>query len=98
MDCVFNILDKETCIIYAAVFKPELVVKYFKRVIKVPDEDLNEFAPNIVQLSNNNYLCSSKSFTSTLQREGFKAEYIDFSEKMKCNGSLGCCVLPLYRS
>lgn len=98
LDCAFNILDNETCIVSTAVYKPELVAKYFKKVIKVSDEDLNELALNIVQLGNNNYLCGSENFTNTLKREGFNAEYIDFSEIMKCNGSLGCCALPLNRS
>lgn len=98
LDCAFNILNEETCIISSSVYDTEMVAKYFKKVIKIPDEDLSDLAPNIVQLDRRSYLCSSKNFKKILQSHGFNAIYIDFSEFIKCNGGLGCCVLPLLRT
>lgn len=97
LDCVFNILDEETCIISSGVFEPEKVSKHFSKHIWVPDEDMKDLASNIVQLGKNDYLCSSENFTGILNSNGFNTHYIDFSEIIKCNGSLGCCVLPLSR-
>lgn len=98
LDCVFNILNSETCIVTSAIQQREIVVKYFKKVIEVPDEDLYDLAPNIIQLGNNNFLCSSKNFTNILISQGFSAIYIEFSEFTRCNGSLGCCAFPTLRT
>ncbi|OEH86898.1 hypothetical protein BHU72_01150 [Desulfuribacillus stibiiarsenatis] len=98
LDCVFNVLDEDTCIITSGVYNPEEVTKYFKKVIKVTDEDAKDLATNIVQISKDTHLCSSENFSRILQSHGYQVTYIDFSEIIKCNGSLGCCVLPMQRA
>lgn len=97
LDCTFNIMDRDTCIVSSSLYKPESVTRHFRKVIQINDEALGELAPNIVQLGNNRYLCSSKSFSGILQENGYDAMYLDFSEFIKCSGGLGCCVLPLLR-
>jgi len=97
LDCTFNIMDRDTCIISSSVKNPESVSGHFKKVIQIPDENLGELAPNIVQLGNNKHLCSSRNFCSILQDNGYDAIYLDYSEFIKCSGGLGCCVLPLLR-
>jgi N-dimethylarginine dimethylaminohydrolase len=97
LDCVCNILNENTCIASKDIYNPETFTKYFSKVIWVPDEDLKDLAPNIVRLDKDKCLSSSKHFTNVLKENGFDTIYIDFSEIIKCNGSIGCCVLPLYR-
>lgn len=98
LDCVFNVLDENTCIITGDVFEPENVTRHFSKVIQIPDEDSNLLASNVVQLGNKKILCSNSNFSNILNTNGYNSVFIDFSEIMKCNGSLGCCVFPIYRN
>lgn len=97
LDCVFNILDKDTCIISPDVYNPQEIIKYFSKVIDVPIENSPSLPTNIITLGNNLVLCSSKEFTDTLQHHGYNSIFIEFSEIIKDKGSLGCCMLPLQR-
>ena len=98
IDCTFNILDKETCIISKDVFYPKDLLKYFPNVIEVPDIEQHALAPNIIHLGNNVVLCSSKAFSEILKAHGYNSIFIDFSEIIKASGSIGCCLMPLLRT
>jgi len=97
LDCVFNIVSNETCIISTDVFNPESILKHFSNALQVPIEEQDSLATNIIQLGNNIILCSSKIFSTTLQDYGYNSIFIDFSEIIKASGSLGCCLMPLLR-
>lgn len=97
LDCVFDILGKDTCIISEDVFNPQDVVKYFSKVIEAPRAELDSLAINIVSLDNNTLLCSSESFTYSLQKQGYNSIFINFSEIIKASGSLNCCIFPINR-
>lgn len=97
LDCVFDILGKNTCIISEDIFNPQDVVKYFSKIIEAPRAESDSLAINIISLDNNTLLCSSESFTYSLQKEGYNSIFINFSEIIKASGSLNCCVLPINR-
>jgi len=97
LDCVFNILDKDTCIISPELFNPQDVIKYFLKVIELPRDDLDSLPSNIITPGNNLVLCSSKKFCDKLSQEGYNSIFIEFTEIIKEKGSLGCCMLPLQR-
>ena len=98
LDCVFNILDANTCILSKDTYNRQDLSKHFSRVLEPTDEELKSLAPNIITIDHKDILCSSKSFTEVLKRNGYNAIYIDFSEIIKDGGSLGCCMLPLIRA
>lgn len=97
LDCVFNILDNDTCILSDYVYNPEVITLHFSNVIKVGKDDTDSLAPNIINIGSNNILCCNENLTNTLISHGYNASYIDFSEIVKAKGSLGCCILELLR-
>lgn len=97
LDCVFDIMDRDTCIISEAVFNPQDVVKHFSKIIEAPKAELDALAVNIISIDNKTVLCSNESFTLTLQKQGYNSIFIDFSEIIKASGSLNCCIFPLNR-
>lgn len=98
LDCVFDILGKDTCIISDDVFNPQDVVKHFSKIIEAPRSELDSLAINIISIDNNTILCSSESFTNSLKKNGYNSIYINFSEIIKASGSLNCCVFPINRN
>ncbi|MBC8061581.1 MAG: hypothetical protein H7Y18_13070, partial [Clostridiaceae bacterium] len=86
LDCVFDILDKDTCIISEDIFNSQDVVKHFSKIIEAPRTELDSLAINIISLDNITHLCSSESFTQALQKQGFNTIYINFSEIIKASG------------
>lgn len=98
LDCTFNILDKNTCIMSKDVFNREEVVKHFSKVIEIEPEELKFLAPNIVNLGHNHILCSSGSFADVLRSNGYVTTFIEFDEINKDKGSLACCVFPILRT
>lgn len=97
LDCVFNILDKDTCIISDNILNPEVTTKYFSNIIKVSKNDADSLAPNIINLGNNNVLCCNENLNNILLSRGYNSVLINFSEIIKANGSIGCCFLTLLR-
>ncbi|SCZ06476.1 dimethylarginine dimethylaminohydrolase family protein [Alkaliphilus peptidifermentans] len=97
LDCVFNILDKNTCITTIDIFNPEDVLKHFANAIEIPIEELDSLAANIIDIGNDIILCSSEAFSKSLKRHGYKTIYIEFNEIIKASGSLGCCLMPLLK-
>lgn len=97
LDCVFNVIDRYTCIISSEVFNPQDIVKYFLKTIELPSDDLESLPSNIITPGNNLVLCSSKKFVEKLRQEGYNSIFIEFTEIIKDKGSLGCCMLPLQR-
>ncbi|QUH25934.1 dimethylarginine dimethylaminohydrolase family protein [Serpentinicella alkaliphila] len=97
LDCVFNILDEETCIKSKGLYNPEAVLNKFSKVIEVPDNELDSLAPNIVCLGNKNILTSNERFAKILSEKGYNSIFIDFTEIIKAQGSIGCVILPLTR-
>jgi len=97
LDCTFNILESDTCIISKGVYNPEVVIDRFENIINVPDAEVSSLASNIVCLGNKNVLCSNENFSSILNNHGYVTTYVPFTEIIKAQGSLGCCILPTRR-
>lgn len=98
LDCTFNIIDKDTCIISKEVFNHEDVLKHFSKVIEIDGEDLKSLAPNVINMGNKKLLCSSENFSKVLQSNGYNTTFIQFDEIIKDKGSIGCCVFPTLRT
>ena len=98
LDCVFNILNDNTCIISDDVFNPEVITRHFQSVIRVSKKDADSLALNIINIGNNKVLCCNKNLHDKLLSLGYNSILIDFSEIIKAKGGLGCCVLELLRS
>ncbi|WP_353894188.1 arginine deiminase family protein [Proteinivorax hydrogeniformans] len=97
LDCAFNILDKDTCLITDGLFNADEISKFFPKVIKTPF-DKTTLGPNIINLGNKTLLCSNQQLANTLNQNGFKVIHINYEEVAKVSGGLGCSILPILRS
>ncbi|SET72746.1 N-Dimethylarginine dimethylaminohydrolase [Natronincola peptidivorans] len=97
LDCVFNVLDEKSCIITDYIFNVEVIKRHFTNIIKIEKEDADSLAANIVNLGNGKIICSNKSLVSLLKDYDYTPIYIDFSEIIKAQGGLGCCIFPTCR-
>lgn len=97
LDCVFNILNDDTCIICDYVFNPEVITRHFSNIIMVSKKDADSLALNIINIGNKNVLCCNKNLNNELLNLGYNSILIEFSEIIKAKGSVGCCALALLR-
>lgn len=97
LDCVFNILDRDTCILSDEVYNPDVITSVFSNIIKASKEDTDNLAPNIINLGNRQVLCSNENLKNLLLSHGYHPKFIDYSEIIKASGSIGCCFLPMLR-
>lgn len=98
LDCVFNILNKDTCLITKDILSLDNITKNFSNCIELPMEVQYSLGTNVVSLSHDTFLSSSELCCKILKEKGFNPIYIDFSEIIKASGSLGCCLMPLIRN
>jgi N-dimethylarginine dimethylaminohydrolase len=106
LDCAFNPVGKDKCIIYKDGFVDEddytLILDIFgeENCFHISDEEMFEMYPNIFSISNDTVV-SDKTFTrlnNHLQDEwNIKAEEINYREISKMGGLLRCSTLPLFR-
>lgn len=97
LDCVFNILDEETCIISDQVYNPEVIKPLFKKVIEIKGKDVEYLATNFVHIGNKKMVCTNHTMTKILENAGYEPIYLDYSEFIKSGGSARCCTLPILR-
>ena len=87
LDCVFNTLDKGSAVISPYVYD---------NLYEISKKDADDLATNYVYLGNKKLLSSNKSVTEMLIEKGYEMEFIEYSEIMKSQGSLGCsCIFDL---
>ncbi|NEZ45839.1 amidinotransferase [Clostridium niameyense] len=98
LDCVFNIIDKDTCIISNYVYDIDKIKQYIKNTIFINKETADNLGTNVIALGNKNIITSNKIVYNTLKDNGFNAIYSDYSEIIKGGGSFTCSTLPLLRS
>lgn len=98
LDCTFNILDKDTCIVTHGVFNNIDVETHFNRVIRLTEDESANLGPNIINLGNGKVLTSNRQLCDKLKQENFNSIFIPFDQIVKASGGLGCCLLPLERS
>lgn len=98
LDCTFNTLDRESCIITDYVYDVDIIKKYIKNCIKLEKNEADELGSNYIYLGDRKIITNSEGTRKLLNSKGFEAYYTDFSEIIKAKGSLGCSTLPILRS
>ena len=106
LDCTFNPIGKDKCIIYKNGFVDEsdyeLIVDIFgeENCFNITDEEMFEMNPNIFSISPE-VVVSDHTFTRMndfLRNEwGFTVEEIPYREISKMGGLLRCSTMPLVR-
>lgn len=106
LDCTFNPIGKDKCIIYKNGFVDEsdyeLIVDIFgeENCFNITDEEMFEMNPNIFSISPE-VVVSDKTFTrmNNHLRDvwGFTVEEIPYREVSKMGGLLRCSTMPLVR-
>lgn len=106
LDCTFNIVGKDKCILYKNGFVNEndyrLILNIFgkENCFEVTDEEMFQMNPNIFSISPE-VVVSDKAFTrmnNHLRNEwGITVEEIPYREISKMGGLLRCSTMPLVR-
>ena len=106
LDCTFNPIGKDKCIIYKNGFVDEsdyqLIIDVFgeENCFHVTDEEMFEMNPNVFSISEN-VVVSDKAFArmnNFLRNEwGMTVEEIPYREISKMGGLLRCSSMPLVR-
>ncbi|MEW9093506.1 MAG: arginine deiminase family protein [Clostridiaceae bacterium] len=97
LDCVFNPVDKDTCVLSSYVYDVDKIKPYFKTIINIEDEDADQLGSNFIRIGNKTILTSNENVRDILREHGFKAIYSDYSEVIKAGGSFTCSTLPILR-
>ena len=97
LDCVFSLLGEDSALVSPYVYDREIVEKYIKNIIEITKEEADNFATNLVYLGNNKLVTSNISVGNKLNKLGYNAEVIDYSEIVKGDGSVDCSTLALLR-
>lgn len=105
LDCCFQPIGKNQCIIYKGGFKHEKDYKYlidlFKKenCIEISREEMYEMNSNVFSIAPN-IVISEVGFdrlNSELENRGFTVEKVPYAEAAKMEGLLRCSTLPLER-
>mgnify|MGYP000028153221 CR=1 FL=1 len=106
LDCTFNPIGKDKCIIYKDGFVDEndyqLIIDIFgeENCFHVTAEEMFEMCPNIFSISPE-VVVSDKAFTRMntflMEEWGFTVEEIPYREISKMGGLLRCSTMPLVR-
>lgn len=105
LDCCFQPIGTDKCIIYHGGFKNQSDVETIKEIfgedkmIEISKQEMMEMNSNIFSISPE-VIVSEKSFlrlNSVLRENGFIVEEVPFKEISKMEGLLRCTTLPLNR-
>lgn len=96
LDCVFNVLSKDSCLITDHIYNIDIIKNTFKKCYYIKNEESKRLATNILTLGNDKIICSNKNVCDILSKDGFKITYIEFSEIIKGEGAFTCVTLPIY--
>ncbi|RDW15059.1 dimethylarginine dimethylaminohydrolase family protein [Oceanobacillus chungangensis] len=101
LDCVFNIISKDTALIYRPAIDSD-VYEYLNKtyqLIEVTEEEQFKMGPNVLSIGDKKIvsLPENKRLNQVLAQSGYQMIEIDFSEIIKSGGSFRCCTLPLVR-
>lgn len=106
LDCCFQPIGNNQCIIYKGGFKNEkdyeLLVSHFgvDNCIEITKDEMYEMNSNVFSISPE-VIISEQGFTrlnEELERRGFTVERVPYSETAKMEGLLRCSTLPLERA
>lgn len=101
LDCVFNVIDRNTAIIYPPAIDAtaySLMRSRYHLLEATSDEQFN-LGPNVLCIGNKTVISlpENQKLNRKLCAAGFKVKEVDFSEIIKSGGSFRCCTLPLVR-
>lgn len=97
LDTVFNVLDKGNAVISPYVYDREKIESFIANLYDISKEDADEMGTNYVYLGNKKLISCNKKVSSMLQKYGYDAQYVDYSEISKAGGGLECSILFLLR-
>lgn len=102
LDCVFNIIDETTALIYPQAFTQENIEKIKARffTIEVTKEEQFQMGPNVLSMGGKKIISipQNEHLNHTLEAEGFHVIRLELSEIIKSGGAFRCCTLPLKRT
>ncbi|MDC3418180.1 dimethylarginine dimethylaminohydrolase family protein [Aquibacillus salsiterrae] len=101
LDCAFNIVGRETALIYPEAFEQkeyQLLASHY-HLIEIPKEEELTLGTNVLAIGNNKIISmpQNKQVNQQLREKGYTVIEVDFSEIIKSGGSFRCCSLPLLR-
>ena len=97
LDCVFNTLDQDSCILTDHVLNPEVITPHFKNIHTMSGRDVEYLATNFVHIGNKKIISTNKTMTNKLKELGYESIYLPYSEFIKSGGSVRCSTLPISR-
>lgn len=102
LDCVFNIIDEETALVYPPAFTTkglESIAAHYD-LIEVNDKEQFQMGPNVLPLGDGKIISlpQNERLNNAMEAKGFTVIRVEFSEIIKSGGSFRCCTLPLKRS
>ncbi|SFK38567.1 N-Dimethylarginine dimethylaminohydrolase [Halobacillus dabanensis] len=102
LDCVFNIIDEETALLYPPAFTTkglESIAAHYD-TIEVNDKEQFQMGPNVLPLGDGKIISlpQNERLNKAMETKGFTVIRVEFSEIIKSGGSFRCCTLPLKRS
>ncbi|HII4514814.1 dimethylarginine dimethylaminohydrolase family protein [Clostridium perfringens] len=96
LDCVFNILGKDKCIISDYLDDKDKIKKRIKNCYNIDKKTSEELGANIVALGDGRILTSNKTVFDMLKKDDFEVFYLNYSEILKAGGGFTCSTLYFY--
>lgn len=97
LDCVFNTLDKDSCVVSPYVYNIDDIELYIKNIYEITKEDADNLGTNFIYLGKKKLLTSNLRVSKFLKEKGYDTKFIKYDEVMKAGGSLSCSTLELIR-
>lgn len=97
LDCVFNTLDKDSAVISPYVYDRRIIEEHISNLYEISKKEADDFGTNYVYLGNRKLISSNKAVSEMLKEKGYEVEFVDYSEIIKNEGSLGCSCMFITR-
>lgn len=95
LDCAFNVISKDCCVITDYVYDVDIIKKYFKKIYYIERHEAKKLAANFLAIDENTIISSSQKLCEILSKDGIDTIYIDYSEVIKGGGGFTCTTLPI---
>ncbi|WP_297521020.1 dimethylarginine dimethylaminohydrolase family protein [uncultured Clostridium sp.] len=97
LDCVLNIINKDSCIASNFIYDKDKIENIFKNYYYIDNRTSLELGTNIICLGKNKVISGNKQVCKLLEDKGVTTFYINYSEIIKGGGAFTCTTLPIYR-
>lgn len=95
LDCVFNVISQESCVISDYIYDMDIIEKSFKKCYYIEKEEAKNLTANFITIGDNTVISSSKKLCKILAKDKINTIYIDYSEILKGGGAFTCTTLPI---